>query len=29
MSAVVDASLLVAATSDSGADGTWAERVIG
>lgn len=29
MSAVVDASLLVAATTDGGAEGTWAEEVLG
>ncbi len=29
MSAVVDASLLVAATSDTGAEGAWAEGVVG
>lgn len=29
MSAVVDASLLVAATVDSGAEGTWAEEIVG
>lgn len=29
MSAVVDASLLVAATVDSGAEGSWAEDVVG
>lgn len=28
MSAVVDASLLVAATSDAGPEGTWAEEVV-
>ena len=28
MSAVVDASLLVAATSDTGAEGAWAEEVL-
>lgn len=28
MSAVVDASLLVAATSDAGAEGRWAEDVV-
>ena len=29
MSAVVDASVLVAATTDAGAEGTWAEQVLG
>ncbi len=29
MSAVVDASLLVAATTDAGAEGRWAEEVVG
>ena len=29
MSAVVDGSVLVAATTDAGPDGTWAERVLG
>lgn len=29
MSAVVDASLLVAATTDSGPEGAWAEEIIG
>ena len=29
MSAVVDASVLVAATTDAGVEGTWAERVLG
>src|SRR5262249_2218521 len=28
MSAVVDASLLVAATTDSGSEGTWAEEIV-
>ena len=28
MSAVVDASVLVAATADAGAEGTWAEEVV-
>lgn len=28
MSAVVDASLLVAATADAGAEGAWAEEVV-
>ena len=29
MSAVVDASVLVAATTDAGAEGAWAEQVLG
>jgi predicted nucleic acid-binding protein len=29
VSAVVDASVLVAATTDAGSDGTWAEKVLG
>ena len=29
MSAVLDASVLVAATSDSGAEGAWAEEIVG
>lgn len=29
MSAVLDASVLVAATSDNGAEGTWAEKIVG
>lgn len=29
MSAVVDASVLVAATTDVGSEGTWAERLLG
>jgi len=29
VSAVVDASVLVAATTDAGAEGTWAEQVLG
>ena len=29
MSAVVDGSVLVAATTDAGPEGTWAERVLG
>lgn len=29
MSAVVDASLLLAATTDAGAEGAWAEEVVG